>query len=594
MQFSYLAKTFSSIENLSARLEMTKILADTFNSLSPEELQETIYLLQGRVVPLYEKLEFGMAEKSVVKSVIKAFQLDTSIFTQKVKEFGDVGRAVEELRQETALLTQLDKELAISDVYRILRAIPEMSGTGSQDKKSAQLGSLLQQLDPLSCRYIMRIVLSTLRLGFSDMTILDGLSWMISGDKSLRPSLLRAYQMRPDLGYIGRLLKEKGIRAVEKVIPVVFTPIIMMRAERLSSATDIINQIGVCAVEPKYDGFRVQIHMNIKGNVKIFSRNLEEVSAMFPDIVSGIQAAVKGHECIVEGEAVGYDTKTGQLVPFQETVQRKRKYDVEDKAKQLPLRVFIFELLYFDGKHYLDSVFSDRRAKIEKLFPLGSGDVQAIAETVVTSPEKLDELFEEAIQLGKEGIIAKKTTGMYQPGARGWNWIKFKRSYSSKIHDTIDCVVMGYDAGKGKRTGFGIGAFLVGVYDEIDRNYKTIAKIGTGLSDEEWKQLFAQCQPYIVRDKPKEYDVDKQMTVDSWITPTIIVEIKADEITRSPVHTAGRIMGQSKSGQALIVTEAGYALRFPRLVQFRTDKSPNDATTTQELKEMEKMQLSGK
>lgn len=596
MQFRSVSEIFEQIESTSARLTITRLLAQLFKTLSPDELEKTIYLLQGRVVPLFEKEEFGMAEKSVVKCIIKTFGLDSHEFRKTVQKVGDLGKAVEAHKSQVLTLDVSLHEPSVLEVYNTLRLIAETGGTGSQEKKSVYLGNLLRQLDPRSCRYVVRIVLSTIRLGFSDMTILDALSWMITGDKRIRPQLLKGYQLRPDLGYIAKIVKQEGENAVDDITPTLFTPIIMMRAERLNRADDIIAQIGTCYIEPKYDGFRVQIHYAKKENkVRIYSRNLEDVTAMFPDIAEAVRNEVHVQSLIIEGEAVGYNPHTKQLVAFQETVQRKRKYNIADKAKELPLKIFVFELLFADGKSYLEVPFEKRRNILSTIIAPGESlekkSVLLINDSLVSEAPALESLFESAVGEGQEGIIAKKSDGIYQPGARGWNWIKYKKQYTSVIQDTIDCLVMGYDAGKGKRTDFGLGAFLVGVYDKRNDMYVTVAKIGTGLSDKEWQELFKQCQPLRVGKKPMQYEVDKQMTVDQWVTPQLVVEIRADEITKSSVHTAGRVLEPSKSGQSLKVKEPGFALRFPRLERFRDDKSPPDITTVEELRKMTDAQL---
>lgn len=596
MSFKELAEYFRKIEQTSSRLKMTEILANLFKKIDKREIDKVLYLLQGRLLPLYEKLEFGMAEKMIIKSCLLALNLEKKVFIDRYKKIGDLGETVEFFKKEKRSL--LEKELTITEVYEELSRLARASGEGSQEVKLNILASLIDKLDPLSCRYIVRIPAGIMRLGFSDMTVLDSFSWMVKGDKSLRPLIEKAYHVRPDLGLIGRVLKEEGFSGLKKIKPAVFTPILMMRAERLSSAAEILEKIGRCAIESKYDGFRLQIHyQRLTQKVKLFSRNLEDVTFMYPDIVEGIKKEVTAKEIILEGEAIGFNPQTGDFLPFQETVQRKRKYGVEEKAKEVPLKLFAFELLYLDGENYLSSSFSERRKKLISSIKT-SGDI--FKDTILIAPQKivdqekeLNFLFDEAVSKGLEGIVAKKLDGIYQPGARGWNWIKYKRSYSSKLQDTIDCLVMGYDLGRGKRADFGIGAFLVGVFDEKQDKFVTVAKIGTGLSDEEWRKLRVQSSKFKVQDKPKEYEVDKIMECDVWLRPGIVVEIRADEISRSPVHTAGRVMRPTKTGQALEVDTPGFALRFPRLERFRNDKSPAEVTTLEEIKAMFKSQSRG-
>jgi DNA ligase-1 len=592
MKFAELATYFEKIESTSSRLTITELLADLFKKLHADEIDKTMYLLQGRVAPQFTKIEMGMAEKMVIRSSLLALNMDKDMFNKKNRQTGDVGKTIESFKKEISTIEE--KELSIIEVFEQLEKIANSSGPGSQDIKINILSHLFRQADSLTSRYLARIPTGSLRLGFSDMTVLDALSWMIKGDKSLRPIIEGAYHVRPDLGFVGKLIKEKGIAAVQKVKPAVFTPIIMMRAERLGSSEAIIQKLGKCVMEPKYDGFRLQVHYSKKKNeVRLYSRSLEETSEMYPDIIEGIKKEVKAEEIIIEGEAIGYDVATNTFLPFQQTVQRKRKYDVAEKAKEIPLKLFVFEILYIDGESLLQTPFTERRKKLEKAV---KPSAKAVSDTILLAPDtttddpkELELLFDDAITNGLEGMIVKKMDGIYQPGARGFNWIKFKKSYGSSIGDTIDCLVMGYDYGKGKRADFGIGAFLVGVYEGKNDVFKTDAKIGTGLSDDEWRELKKRSDKFKSAKQPAIYDVDKMMSVDVWIKPEIVVEIKADIITRSTMHTAGRVLKPSKSGSAFDVETPGYALRFPRLVSFR-DKKPEDSTSLKEVEELFKLQ----
>jgi len=589
MKFQKLAIFFDKIEKTTSRLEITRLLANLFKKLNPSEIEKTVLLLQGRVAPLYEKIEFGMAEKMVVKAAILALNLENKFFVNQYKKIGDLGVTVEYFKRQTPSFEE--KQLSIDKVFTTLYQLAITSGEGSQEKKISFLSTLIRQLDSLSCRYIVRIPIGILRLGLSDMTILDSLSWMEKEDKSLRKVIENAYHVRPNLGHLSKLLKEKGVVSLKNITPQVFTPILMMKAERLSSAKEILEKIGQCAVESKYDGFRLQIHYSKdKNQIKIFSRNLEEVSQMYPDIVEGVKNEIKVKNIIFEGEAIGFDPQTGNFLSFQETVQRKRKYNIEEKSKEIPLKLFAYEILFLNDKNLIHHPFNQRRKKLQSVIvkkkDIFKKTILLSSQYIVKEEKKLEFLFDEAISYGLEGIVAKKLDGVYQAGARGWNWIKFKRSYSSKIKDTIDCLVMGYDMGKGKRASFGIGAFLVGVFDEKNDAYVTVAKIGTGLSDEEWRLLFQKCQIVKVKKQPKNYLVDKTMKCDFWMEPKIVVEIRADEITRSPIHTAGRKMKPSKTGEAREIDIPGFALRFPRLERFRDDKNSNEVTTLYELESL--------
>ena len=588
MFFKQFASVLSEMESISSRLAITEKLAGLFSELSVEEIAVVPYLLQGRVAPAFSGIEFGMAEKSVVKAVSLALQIDHKDFIREVLRVGDVGQAIEKARGEFTSFEQED--LTLLHVYGELKRITEATGNGSQEIKAKILALLFAKLDPLSCRYLSRIPVGQLRLGASDVTILDALSWMLTGNKSLRVQMEKAYQVRPDLGYICAQIKSHGIKGIEKVKPEVFSPILMMKAERLSSGAEIIEKIGPCIIEPKYDGLRLQIHiqkfqvpplhagqanskfqtkqLTIPYSVKIYTRGLEVVTHMYPDIVQSVQKDIKCESCIIEGEALGYDSENEKFLPFQETMQRKRKHDIADAAIRIPIRLMSFDLLYLDGESYLSKPLSERKQRLESVISSKSSTIKLSPMIEIGDPQEIEKYFDTYIADGLEGIMAKKPDSIYKPGAREFSWVKLKRSYSSKVNDTIDCVVMGYDAGKGKRAAFGIGAVLVGVYDQKQEKFVTIAKIGTGMTDEEWRALKVQSTKYRVQSTPEEYEVVKEMGCDVWVEPHIVLEIRSDEITQSKLHTSG------------------WSLRFPRLERFRTDKKPEDATTKEEIEKM--------
>jgi len=582
MLFIKFAQYLSEIESVSSRLAITEKLAGLFTELSAEEIAVVPYLLQGRLAPAFSGIEFGMAEKSVVKAVSLALQIDHKDFVREVLHVGDVGQAIEKARGEFTSFEQED--LPLLHVFGELQRITEATGNGSQEIKAKILALLFAKLDPLSCRYLSRIPIGQLRLGASDVTILDALSWMLTGNKSLRVQMERAYQVRPDLGYICAQIKSHGIKGIEEVKPEVFTPILMMKAERLSSGVEIIEKIGKCIVEPKYDGLRLQIHIkkfeirnsklenneeiNQNYSVKIYTRGLEVVTHMYPDIVAAVEEDISCDNCILEGEALGYDTVNEKFLPFQETIQRKRKHDIADAAIRIPIRLMTFDLLYLNGESLLSKPLSERKQRLASMISSKSSTIKLSPMTEISDPMEVEKLFDTYIADGLEGIMAKKPDSIYKPGAREYSWVKLKRSYSSKVNDTIDCVVMGYDAGKGKRAAFGIGAVLVGIYDQQDDKYLSIAKIGTGMTDEEWRNLKENSEKRIAKGKPEDYEVAKEMGCDVWVEPHIVLEIRSDEITQSKLHTSG------------------WSLRFPRLERFRTDKKSEDATTKEELEKM--------
>ena len=307
--------------------------------------------------------------------------------------------------------------------------------------------------------------------------------------------------------------------------------------------------------------------------VRTFTRNLDESSAMFPELTR-IADQIKADEVILDCEAVGFDPKTNKLVPFQLTITRKRKHGVEEASGSVPLRFFVFDIMYRDGESLIHLPLRERRRILAE--SIGEGEVLVVDECLETDdPNVLREYHKQKLIEGLEGALVKQVEGQYMPGRTGFNWVKFKEAEDSraKLSDTIDVVIMGYDLGKGKRSGFGLGAFLVGILDSRreergESQIVTLAKVGTGISDEQFGELRERLEKLRTKNKDVVYSVPKVLTPDVWVEPKMVVEVAADEITVSPTHSAG------------------YALRFPRLVKFRDDKSAQQITTLDEIKSM--------
>lgn len=561
MKFSKLATYMQRIEETPSRNEMTEILSQLFKEAQSDEISKLCYLLQGRVAPLYEAIEFGIADKLMIRAIAKAFEIDGTVVLTVFKKEGDLGIAAEQLSGRSH-----SQNTPVSAVFDRLHALAFASGAGSQDEKICLLAELLCDMDPLSARYIVKITLDKLRLGFSDMTMLDSFSWMLSGDKSHRGELERAFNVRPDIGFIAEAVKKRGIAGVSRVHAKVGAPILAALCQRIPTADEMIEKMGEVAVEPKYDGVRCQIHF-ARGVVKTFSRNLENTTAMYPEL-STIGNELEASEVILDCEAVGYDEKSGNLATFQQTMTRKRKHDIAETSLKMPLKFFVFDILYKDGKDLLSMPLCERKALL--LSVLHPKVLLSISPHIVTrDPQILREYHDEQIKKGLEGVVIKKWDSGYEPGRKNYSWVKFKEEEgkTGKLTDTIDAVIMGYSKGEGKRSGFGIGMFLVGVRTED--GFVTVTKIGTGVSDDMWKSLNSSLESIQVNRMPKEYtDVNKLFIPDVWVAPKVVVEIAGDDLTKSSTHGAG------------------IAVRFPRLVRLRTDKSPDQVTTVDELSTM--------
>lgn len=294
---------------------------------------------------------------------------------------------------------------------------------------------------------------------------------------------------------------------------------------------------------------------------------------MFPEIVEGVKKQVKAKSVILDSEALAFNPESEEFLPFQETTKRRRKYGIEEAAKTLPLKAMVFDIMYLNGKSLMDQPVKERIKKLEDVI---HGDEVLVPQPgeITSDAKRIQELFDDSLTKGLEGLIVKKPDSLYEAGARNFNWVKQKRNSSGELKDTVDCVILGYIYGRGKRSEFGAGALLVGVYDKDNDEFVTVSKIGTGLTDEEWREIHKRADKIRLEHKPARVNAIMQPSV--WIKPEIVIEVLADEITKSPNHTAGRNSG-----------DTGYALRFPRLVRFREDdKKPEDATTVKELVEM--------
>ncbi len=563
MKFSTLVEYLARLEATSKRLEMTRILGELFQAADARDIAPIVYLTQERLAPNFEAIEFGMGEALIAQAVAQATDTPLADVKKLYKEKGDYGIVVEELSKAKS------KKLDVAEVFEKLREIALTSGEGTVEKRVGLLAALLKQASPREARYLLRVPMGRLRLGIGDVTVLDGLSWSETGDKSLRPDLERGYNVTSDLGLVATTFKKGGIAAVSKLKIAVGNPIRMELAERAKSAQEIITRMGECALEPKVDGFRVQAHKD-GDTVRLFSRNLEETTAMFPDVADAVRAQIQAKRAILEGEAIAYDPETGDFRPFQETIQRKRKYGIDEMRAALPLKLLAFDVLYIDGKDVTGAAYQERHERLGKLIAEGNG-IQRIEQIVASEPKQVDEFFTAKVEAGLEGIMAKRLDSTYQAGARNFNWMKFKRAYQGHLRDTVDVVVIGYLRGRGQRAKFGIGALLCAVYDKKNDRFRSVAKVGSGLTELEWAAYREKFDAIALEHKHAR--VDSNMIPDVWVEPKYVMEVQADEITRSQIHTAG-MYGE----------EAGYALRFPRVVNpNREDKSPEDATTEKEI-----------
>ena len=553
---------------------MTDILAGLLKKTEAGEVDKLAYLIQGQLSPAYEGVDLGVGERFVIEAIAHSAGYSPEQVEKHYKKSGDLGATAEELLSEKKQQALSVREMDVTYVYNAFMKIARSSGPGSQELKIKLLTELLNNASALEARFIVRFALGRLRLGVGDPTILDALSVATVGNKSMREPLDRAYNVCSDIGYVARTYLESPERIKGfKVQP--FKPLMPALAERLSTSKEIMERLGRCGVEMKFDGFRLQCHK--KGNkVELYSRKLERMTDMLPEIVEEVKG-LKAKELIFEGETLAYDTKHKRYFSFQETMHRKRKHGIKEAEKELPLNVFCFDILYLDGRDMTNEPYAERRKVLESLFPKG---ILKVSEChIVEKTSELEKLFQESMSSGLEGIMAKDLNAPYTAGKRKFAWIKLKKSYGKAV-DTVDGVVVGYYLGKGSRAEFEFGGLLIAVRNEDTGKLETVAKIGSGFTEEEMVSLEKMLDKIKTKEPPE--DLVHTIAPDFWVQPKYVVEVAFDDITKSPTHTCGLREGNDK----------GYALRFPRLVQIRKDKGVKDATTTSEVEEMFELQHS--
>ncbi len=582
MMYSVLVEAYQRIEATTKRLEITGLLVDLLKKTPPEAIEKVVYLTQEKLYPDYLGIELGIAEKLAIKAVATAMGKDEAQVTSLYKKEGDLGTAVEVLLAGRTQVSLLTERLTVEDVYNTFDKIARATGAGSTDAKIRQLTDLIGRASPVEAKYITRMAVGKLRLGVGDMTILDALAVALGGGKEARPMLERAYNLSSDLGYVAKTLATRGLGAIENFKVTLGKPIRQMLAERLSDPGEILEKMnGQGAAEYKYDGLRIQAHVS-RRDVSLYSRRLENITDQFPDVRQILKEGLGGVEAIVEGEAVPVDASTGDLQPFQLISQRRgRKYELEKMIGEVPVAVFLFDLLYANGDDYTQRPYPERRDALKSI--VKPSDRLGLSHQIIArEPQQLDEFMARAVADGCEGLMIKSTgpDSFYRAGARGWNWIKYKRDYKSEMRDSVDLAVVGAFSGRGRRGGT-YGALLLGAYDEKEDVFRTVCKCGSGFKDEDLAKLPDMLEKHRVSHRHAR--VESKLEADTWFVPGLVIEVIGSEITLSPVHTCG--MNAVRPG-------AGLAIRFPRFTgRYREDKSPEQATTAAEIVEMYNSQL---
>ncbi len=582
MLYSRIVETYQKIDATTKRLEITKLLVDLLKETPSEIIDKVVYLTQGRLYPDYLGVEIGIAEKLAIKAFSIVTGVKESRIAEEYRRRGDLGDAAEALLAGKTQVGLNSERLTVEEVYAVLDRIAKSSGPGSVESKIRQLTSLISKSSPIEAKYATRTALGRLRLGVADMTLLDALAHALADGKESKALLEQAYNRSSDLGFVAKALATGGVDAIKSFKVTVGRPIRPMLAERLSDPNEILEKMnGRAAAEYKYDGLRVQAHLTDR-KVTLFSRRLENITDQFPDLHALLKQGIVDDGLILEGEAVPVDSSTGELLPFQLVSQRRgRKYELEKTIQEIPVALFAFDLLYHNGVDYTQLEYPLRREALSKLIRRNER-LDLSRQIIVSKPEQLDDFMQQAVADGCEGLMIKSMglDSTYKAGARGWGWIKYKREYKSSMQDTVDLVVVGAFAGRGRRGG-SYGALLLAAYDEKDDVFRTACKCGSGFKDEDLAKLPEMLERYKINHRHPR--VDSKIVADTWFVPGLVLEVIGAEITLSPIHTCG--LNSIRLG-------AGLAIRFPRFTgKYRTEKSPEDATTTKEIVEMYRSQL---
>jgi len=538
MKYSPIAEVLSKLEATTKRLEMTEILTGFLKEVSVDELKSVILLLRGTVFPESSEEVIGVADKLMIKVISRAAGMSEEEVVREWKRTGDLGVVAEESMTERKQATLSSQELNVEKVFKNLEQVTKEEGKGSVDRKIGLISELLTNSNPIEAKYITRTVLGTLRVGVGTGTIRDSIAQAFNCDKEL---IERAYNLTADYANVAYTAAKEGNKGLEKIGLSVGKPAKSMLYQKAISIEEGFKRVGKpAAIEYKYDGLRLQVHK--KGNeVKLFTRRLDNVTKMFPEVVEAVKKGVKSN-CVIEGEGVGYNPTKKYFKPFQEISKRiRRKYEIESLAKETPVVLYVFDIFDYKGENYLDKPYKERHEKLKSIIKEIPWSIEPAKQIITSDEKKVQKFYEQALNKDQEGIMMKNLEAPYKPGSRVGYGIKIK-----PIKETLDLAITGATWGKGRRSNW-LSSFVLSC--KKDGKYLEMGRMGTGLSDEQFKSVTEKLKPLITSEKGKEVTVK----------PMILVEVGYEEIQKSPTYTSG------------------YALRFPRLLRFRPDKDEPDS-----------------
>ena len=571
MEFSIISEMFEMMEKTTKRIELTNILVELLKKTPKKIIPNVVYLLQGIIRPNFEGVELGIAEKLAIRAISKSAGLSIKKIEDDYRVCGDLGLTASNILKIKTQTTFTAEKITVERVYETLFKIAKLEGKGSQDLKMKYISSLLNDATPLEAKFVLKILLGTLRLGIAENTVMDALAIAFTGKKENRVQIENAYNVSSDLGKVSLIVATDGIDEIKKFKISLFSPIRPMLADRVQSEKDVIKKMPEqFAAEYKLDGERVQIHMQ-SDKIILFSRRLENITQYYPDIVERIGKSLNVNEGVFEAEIVPINENTGEFLPFQELMHRRRKYKLNEAVAQYPITVNFFDVLYYDKKDCLNLEYSERRKILEQVVHEDNFS-KLVPMLSVKNENEIEEFLENSINAGCEGLMLKTPSAPYRAGTRGSNWLKLKREYRNELGDSFDLIVIGAYFGRGRRTGL-YGTLLLATYNPEKDNFPSICKVGTGFTDESLDQLYQILSNNVTLKKNSR--IVSEMEADVWFEPKLVLEIVGSEITLSPIH---------KTGLDLIRKSSGFALRFPKFTgKIRYEKAVEDASTAEEV-----------
>jgi DNA ligase-1 len=556
MKYLELAQLYSKLESTTKRLEKTEILSEFLKKLKHEKNKEIIYLLKGRIFPDYDAREIGISSQLTIKSLSKATGSSEGEIVKLWKKLGDLGLVAEEITKAKKQSTLSSKELTTEKVLENLQKLPELTGKGTVEKKVALISELLTSSSSLEAKYIIRTLLSDLRIGIGEGVLRDSIVWACfdKEDKEAYSLVQESYDKTNDLALVfEEACKGKSSLKQAEIVP--GKPIKVMLAQKAETIEQAFETVGKpCAIEYKYDGFRMLINKDNKGEIKIFTRRLEQVTNQFPEATAYVQKYVSGKNFVIDSEAVGYNPETKEYKPFQDISQRiKRKYDIDKLQKQLPVEINVFDILYYNGKSLLKEPFQERRKLIEKIIQEKKFQIVLAKQIISSSTEQIEKFYKEALKNKQEGVMFKNLNAPYKPGSRVGYMLKYKPSMNE-----FDLVITGAEYGTGKRAGW-LTSFDVSC--KSGNKLLEIGKVSTGLKEKSsqglsYEDMTRKLKPSITSTEEKHVQVK----------PELVVMVTYQNIQKSPTYSSG------------------FALRFPRFTRLRPDRSVSDIATLEEVK----------